>query len=333
MKPLLEKVQRQLFLSLSWPHKPPTCTYREDCLSIVIPALNEAACIENTIHLIWERSALYLPSANADRRQSIHQASSSPSTIRYVEVIVVDGGSSDETLLQACRGAPWWHAAHLRVTRLPPLARPARANQMNYGASIAQGAYLMFLHADTVLPWSYPQIVYRTLQQTGHPSGGDSVPNTRTVGAFSLSFPPALPLLRLVAWGANVRAKLLRQPYGDQAYFMRRETFETLGGFAHDWPFLEDVEFTRRARQRFGWRHGIVVAPERLQTSARRYERLGVVRAVLLNQFILVAHFFGIGCNTLATWYRGMLPGGPAPNARPKAAEPSPSRPDPRGHR
>ncbi len=144
------------------------------------------------------------------------EAKALPGTLRALlaqsgsfEVIVVDGGSSDDTLAIA--------GAH-GVTVLQ--APKGRAAQMNAGATQARGDMLLFLHADTLLP-------------VGALAHLDALAATRScdAGAFRHSFDPPSWSLRLVSWLTNLRCRLTRVYYGDQAMFVRADLFRQLGGF------------------------------------------------------------------------------------------------------
>ena len=100
-------------------------------------------------------------------------------------------------------------------------------------------------------------------------------------------------------WGIHFRSQRLQKPYGDQALFLRRALFEELGGFANQ-PLLEDVELVRRLR-RLG---RIVVVPQTVRTSGRRWQQLGALRTTLTNQFILTAYALGVSPEALARFYR-----------------------------
>lgn len=220
-------------------------------ISVVIPALDEAEHMANTIE-----------SAAADAK----------------EVIVVDGGSSDETVAVA-------GAAGARVIS----AEANRARQMNAGAAVAVSDVLLFLHADTRLPTEYGAAVERTLYSRGV-----------AAGAFSLTIAGAGAKYRLVEAVVDLRCRLSQLPYGDQAIFVRAKTFADAGGFAY-MPIMEDYEFVRRLR-----RSGrIVILPQKVVTSSRRWQRLGVVRTAVLNFFIIIAHHMGVAPERLAGWYRG----------------------------
>ncbi len=221
-----------------------------DKISVIIPALNEA-----------ERIALTLASA-----------SETPA----VERIVVDGGSRDRTaeIARSC-------GAEVLTTL------PGRARQMNAGARIATGEYLLFLHADTTLPPAFDALVRRILNAPGV-----------VAGAFQLRINGARRGLRWVEKAANWRARVLHMPYGDQGLFLKASRFRDLGGFP-EIPLLEDVEFVRRLR-RCG---EIAMAPAAVVTSARRWERRGVLPVTLCNQFYLLAYLLGMPPGRIAQWY------------------------------
>ncbi len=223
--------------------------------SIIIPALNEAQNLPGTVE--------------AARQGDPH------------EIMIVDGGSSDETKDIA-------RAMDAIVLTAPR----CRAVQMNQGAAAATGEYLMFLHADTLLPSDYAAHIPALLAKPDVAGG-----------AFIFAIAADFAGRRLVEYTTNWRARRRQLPYGDQALFLRRETFIQLGGFSET-PIMEDYEFVRRLR-RLG---RIAIAPCAARTSGRRWQRLGVVRTTLINQAIILGYHLGISPSRLVTWYRGQCP-------------------------
>ncbi len=193
-----------------------------------------------------------------------------------VEVIVVDGGSCDGTDGLAL-------AAGVRLLRSPA----GRARQMNLGAAAAIGDIYLFLHADTQLPCRFEQYVRAALREPGV-----------IAGAFRLRVDGPERSLRLIEWGTNWRSRWRHMPYGDQAVFVRAETFRQLGGFK-ELPIMEDFEFAQRLR-----RAGrIVILPAAVTTSARRWHALGPWRTTWINQMIICGYRLGVSTERLSTWY------------------------------
>jgi rSAM/selenodomain-associated transferase 2 len=193
------------------------------------------------------------------------------------ELIVVDGGSTDATV-----------AIARQFTSMVLTSAAGRAQQMNCGAQQAHGDILLFLHADTHLPAQGLEAVRHVMQET------------RVVGgAFRLTFMPSTSALRVIAWGANLRSRYARLPYGDQALFVRRHWFDALGGYP-DVPFLEDVQLVQRL-QRQG---KMALLPQPVQTSGRRWLQEGVVSTTLRNNLVLALYFCGVSPVTLNRWYR-----------------------------
>jgi rSAM/selenodomain-associated transferase 2 len=220
-------------------------------ISIIIPVLNEAENI----------------------RQAI--ASTQPST--NIEVIVVDGGSQDDTKK---------NAADFNVTIISSL--PGRAVQMNKGAILAKGDILLFLHADTRLPIGFDVMIRTAMQKTG-----------TVAGAFALGIDAEVLSLRLVEWGVNMRSRFWQMPYGDQAIFFTKETFNKIGNFP-ELPFMEDFEIMRRLK-RIG---RITIIPVPVITSARRWLKKGIWKTTLINQIVIIAYLLGVPPQQLLHWYR-----------------------------
>jgi rSAM/selenodomain-associated transferase 2/rSAM/selenodomain-associated transferase 1 len=184
-----------------------------------------------------------------------------------VEVIVADGGSTDGTREIAT-------ASGALVIEAPS----GRGSQLNAGAARARGSVLLFVHADTLLPPDYLHAVDRALADL-----------RVVVGAFRLRIDRPGLLLRLVETGVRLRCALFRLPYGDQALFLRAESFRRLGGFA-EIPLMEDVDLVHRA----GALGSIRVVPEAVVTSGRRWESAGVLRMTLINLACLAGFRLGI---------------------------------------
>jgi rSAM/selenodomain-associated transferase 2/rSAM/selenodomain-associated transferase 1 len=220
-------------------------------ISIIIPTLNEAGVIRETINRLPQSEQL--------------------------EILVVDGNSADGTTRIA-------RELGARVLS----AAPSKAGQMNAGAAEARGGVLLFLHADTRLPENFEEKVLSALNRSGFGAG-----------AFSLGIDSRKRGLRFVERVANWRARLLKMPYGDQALFVARDLFNKIGGFP-DYPIMEDFEFIRRLKKK----SNIVILPEAVQTSPRRWQNLGVFKTWFLNQIIIIAYFIGIPPQQLADWYR-----------------------------
>ena len=183
------------------------------------------------------------------------------------EVIVVDGGSRDDTAALA-------RAAGATVIE----ARRGRARQMNAGAMRAAGEVLLFLHADTRLPSGFDAAVCAALADPAVAGG-----------RFDLRLEPGSPFLDLTAALINLRSRLTGIATGDQALFVRREVFAAMGGFA-DIPLMEDVAFTRALK-----RHGRLAAlRQRVTTSSRRWLRHGPLRTVLLMWWLRFLYWRGV---------------------------------------
>lgn len=223
-----------------------------------------------------EPISVIIPTLNEAR--TIVQALTSAQTGHDVETIVVDGGSHDETVARA-------RSMDTRVI----LSDPSRSRQMNRAADSTRGSILLFLHADTTLPAGFDQEVRRLAVQEGV-----------AAGAFRLAINGSAVSLRLIEQMTNWRSILLRMPYGDQALFLRAQIFHDLGGF-RDLPVMEDFDLVLRLR-RIG---KIVISPQSVLTSSRRWETMGPWKTTLLNQISIAAYYLGVSPNRIARWYYG----------------------------
>jgi rSAM/selenodomain-associated transferase 2 len=202
-----------------------------------------------------------------------------------VEVIVVDGGSQDDTVQIA-------HSFGAKVLSAPA----GRACQMNFGAKAASGDILLFLHADTRLPAKFDAMVAKAL----FAASKSKFPNKAPVaGAFELRIDAPLLSLRLIEIGVNWRSRWLQMPYGDQAIFLKSQVFHDIGGFP-DLPIMEDFELMLRLK-RLG---RIAIIPEPVLTSGRRWQKLGVLKTTLINQGAIIAYLLHIPPKQIAWWYR-----------------------------
>ena len=194
-------------------------------------------------------------------------------------MILVDGGSDDATMQVAAR------FSGVRLLTSPR----GRARQMNAGARAARGDILLFLHADTWLPEEALGAVSAAFE------------DARVVGGrFDVRFDSPRPVLRMISFFMNLRSRASGISTGDQAIFVRREVFETMGGYL-DMPLMEDIELTRRLK-----RQGRLAAlPSRVTTSARKWEREGALRTMALMWALRFLYMVGVSPARLHRWYYG----------------------------
>jgi rSAM/selenodomain-associated transferase 2 len=204
---------------------------------------------------------------------------------RGAEVIVVDGGSRDRTVA----------LARPLCDRLIAAPR-GRAAQMNAGAGVARGDVLLFLHADTSLPADADRLVREGLAASGRAS------SRRIWGRFDVRIEGRHPLLPLVSAMMNLRSRATGIATGDQAIFVDRGAFAVVGGFP-DIALMEDIVLSRRLK-RLG---RPLCLKARALTSARRWEKHGVVRTILTMWRLRLAFFLGAEPARLAASY-GYVP-------------------------
>lgn len=208
-------------------------------ISVVIPAYNEAKALPRTL-----------------RQLALQKG--------HFETIVVDGGSTDGTRDVAL------DFSGVRVIH----AVKGRASQMNAAARLARGEWLLFLHADTILP----ACAFETIEALD--CAGDY-----KAGGFRQRFTGSSWQLRVISWLHNTRCQITRVFYGDQAFFVRRDLFWQLGGFPET-QILEDVLFSEKVRR--------VTRPrllnEHVLTDSRKFEQRGISRSFARVLVILACH-------------------------------------------
>ncbi len=202
-----------------------------------------------------------------------------------IEVIMVDGNSKGNTIASV---NPHFHIEKINL-KTTISKRSGRAMQMNTGAGLAKGSVLLFLHVDTILS---EQAVRSMLQLLKDPPFA--------CGAFSLGIRHSNKAYRLIEFMANRRSKITRLPYGDQAHFFRKDYFESLGGFA-DIPLMEDVEIMQRVKKR---KDRCQILPEKVFTSARRWEKEGALYCTLRNWTLISLYSLGVSPQRLVKYYR-----------------------------
>ena len=192
------------------------------------------------------------------------------------EIIVVDGGSNDNTLEIASK-----YAHQVFVTE------QGRATQMNYGAAFAKGEVLFFLHADSMLTTNAFQKLKEIVKESAYVGG-----------AFRLQIDSNKLLLSIISQVVNLRSRFFHLVYGDQGIFVRKKKFLEIGKFLIT-PLMEDVEFYGRLRAS----GKTVILNEKILTSARRWEKEGILYATFRNWLLLIMYYMGIPAKQLEKLY------------------------------
>jgi len=223
-------------------------------ISIIIPVLNEANTIATTIRHLKENCL----------------------TEQLIEILVVDGGSTDATnQIAEDQGA--------RVVSSPR----GRAAQMNYGAMLAKGSILYFLHADTIPPKHFDKSITQAIHR-GYQAG-----------CFQMKFDSNSRFLSFFAWFSRINSRLCRG--GDQSLFISKKLFDSLNGFNEDYRIYEDNEFIGRL---YDHTTKFKILPQQVKTSARRYEECGTLKLQYHYGIIHLKSRFGNGPEQLYRYYR-----------------------------
>ncbi len=219
-------------------------------ISVIIPILNEAKILDETLSRLQPELANH-------------------------ELIIVDGGSTDESVNIAEK--------YGRVVA----SQRGRARQLNAGASAATADILLFLHADVWLEPGALDAVETTLS-SGYVGGG-----------FLQKIDRKNILYRLIEVTADMRGKYLKVFYGDSGIFVRRDIFQRIGGFP-DVPIMEELGFSKQLRRLGKTR---MVKPH-IHISARRWEANGIIRTTLKNWYITALYYCGFSLERLARIYQ-----------------------------
>ncbi|KIC22012.1 MULTISPECIES: TIGR04283 family arsenosugar biosynthesis glycosyltransferase [unclassified Leisingera] len=188
-------------------------------------------------------------------------------------LVISDGGSTDATrAIAEASGAEWISGT------------PSRGGQLQRGCAAAQGEWLLVLHSDTHLEPGWAAAVAQHLES------GEGRP-----ACFHLRFRARGPMPAWVSGWANLRTRLFALPYGDQGLLIRRDIYETAGGYP-DQPLMEDVALARRL-------NGVTLLPSAALTCAARYQRAGWLRRGARNLWTLMRYFLGVAPERLARYY------------------------------
>ncbi|NEV94466.1 glycosyltransferase family 2 protein [Psychroflexus sp. YR1-1] len=223
-------------------------------LSIIIPVYNEAEVIEANLKQIQKRI----------------------SAASWVdEILVVDGGSSDDTLIKAKA------VEGIRVF-VSPKGRP---KQMNFGAKRATGQILYFLHIDSFPPENFDEMIVNAFK------------NGHEAGCFQMKFRSSHPWLKFTGWLTQFKARSCRG--GDQSLFVTRSLFENIGGYDENFLIYEDHEILKPIYKQTRFE----VISEWISTSARRYEDKGILKLQLLFLGIYFKKWLGASSEELFRFY------------------------------
>lgn len=191
-----------------------------------------------------------------------------------VEVVIVDGGSTDSsidiikknklTLLQSSCGRAW---------------------QMNVGADYCSGSSVLFLHVDSDVPGNFLEYL--------------DIISQAPWGFFYLTLSNTNWIFRLVSSGINFRSNVYKVATGDQGIFVRADIFKETGGFRNI-ELMEDIDLTRRLKKYYN----PLIIPEKIVSSARRWESRGVIKTAFLMWFLQLAFKVGVSPKRLLRWYK-----------------------------
>ncbi len=191
------------------------------------------------------------------------------------EVIVVDGGSKDNSLLLAQEGADF-----------VIVSKAGRALQMNNGAAVATGDIFLFLHCDTSLPDNALKLVVYYSHRENY------------WGRFDVRLSSNKRVFRVIEQLMNWRSRLTSVATGDQAIFIKRSLFNRIGGFS-EIALMEDIE-TSGVLKKYSLP---VCLRQKVITSSRRWEKNGVFATVLLMWKLRLLYFFGVSADKLSQKY------------------------------
>lgn len=226
-------------------------------ISIIIPVLNEEETIDPLL--------FYLENHTGNDYES--------------EIIVVDGGSTDDTVEIVGRYS-------VKTIRSPA---KGRAIQMNEGARKARGKWLYFLHADTFPPEDFIRQI------------ADAFQNGVLAGCYRLQFDDAHPLLKMYGWFTRFDIPAFR--FGDQSLFIEKELFFEIGAFRENLIVMEDNEIVGRIQEKTRF----IILSHYVTTSARKYRQNGVIRLQLIFTLIYILFHAGVSQNSLKKIYRTFI--------------------------
>lgn len=226
-------------------------------ISIIIPAFNEALQIPVTIKWLKEKIPVFDKS----------------------EIIVVDGGSTDDTVAKAREAGA--------ITIISPFK--GRAAQMNFGAFHSKGTILYFLHADTLPPENFIQDIHKAIKKN------------YGAGCFMLSFDHSHWFLKANCWFTRFDINIIR--FGDQSLFVKKEIFVTVSGFNEKLIVMEDQEMIKRIKKNSRF----IIIKKSVITSARKYFDNGIYKTQAVFFLIFLMYKTGYSQQSLLNTYRRLM--------------------------